>query len=405
MADRDRIVVTGVGCVAPNGIGSNAFWSALVEGRNALREITAIDVSNHGRHLGGQVIGFDAEKTLGVELANRCGRASQMAIAAGREALAQANLADPPRGGLLVVGTTMADVSEFEKMNDQWFEGGMRAIERANIHRADSSGFAARIGRGLMKGVRPTFISNACAAGNAALALAAQRLRSGDAPFAVAGGSDPISRIAYTGFVRLGAMAPERCQPFDRDRRGMMASEGAGMLVLETLESARRRGATPLAELAGFGMSCDANHVTSPRADGRELAVAIRDALKAAEVRPSEVGYFGAHGTGTAANDLAESHAIRNAFGDCGTTVPVSSIKSMIGHAMGAASALQSIACVMSIQRGAIPPNINYENPDPECGVNIVANKARHVQVDVAVSNASAFGGNNATLVFRRVRP
>lgn len=211
----------------------------------------------------------------------------------------------------------------------------------------------------------------------------------------------PFSRIAFMGFNRLLAIAPEKCQPFDKNRKGMMVGEGSAILVLEPLENALRRKADIYAEVLGYGLSCDAHHMTAPQASG--IAMAIRNGLRDSGIRPEDVDYINAHGTGTPVNDRAECLAIKEVFGDYSKKVAVSSIKSMLGHTMGAASAIEAAACCLAIKNSIIPPTINYETPDPECDIDCVPNICRRQQVDIALNNASAFGGNNASVIFGKV--
>ncbi|MCL4819058.1 MAG: beta-ketoacyl-[acyl-carrier-protein] synthase family protein [Vicinamibacteria bacterium] len=227
-------------------------------------------------------------------------------------------------------------------------------------------------------------------------------LRRGEADLMLAGGADSFSRITNTGFARLGAIAPERCQPFDRDRRGMIPAEGAAVLVLETAESARRRGARIYAELLGFGASCDAHHITASSPDGEGPARAMRAALVHAGLAPERVDYVSAHGTGTPTNDRCEAMAIARVFGDRTGRLPVSSAKSMLGHAMGAASAIEAAICALAIHTGRIPPTAHFETPDPECPLDCVPNEAREARVEVAMNNACGFGGTNASLLLGR---
>jgi 3-oxoacyl-[acyl-carrier-protein] synthase II len=245
-------------------------------------------------------------------------------------------------------------------------------------------------------------VSTACAAGNHAIAAAVDLLRAGRADAALAGGADAFSRITFTGFARLGAIAPERCQPFDRDRKGMIPGEGAAMLLLERASGARRRGARVYAEVAGYGLSCDAFHMTGgdPSADGAVRA--MEAALADSRVAPGEVSYISAHGTGTPVNDRLEALAVTRVFGEASRRIPASSIKSMIGHAMGAASAIEAAVCVLATVDAVVPPTINYETPDPDCPLDCVPNAARELAVRVAMNNAYGFGGNNASVVFRK---
>lgn len=243
-------------------------------------------------------------------------------------------------------------------------------------------------------------IPTACSAGNYAISYAADLLRSGKADVMVAGGADPFSRIAFTGFSRLFALAPEKCQPFDKNRQGTLVGEGAGVLILEPLESARARNATIYAEVLGYGLSCDGHHMTIPETEG--IRRVMRRALEDSDIKPEDVDYISAHGTGTPANDRAECAAIHDVFGSYADTLPVSSIKSMLGHTMGAASALEAIACVLAVFHDQVPPTINFETPDPECDVDCVPNSSRYHQTRIALNNSFAFGGNNASIVFTK---
>jgi 3-oxoacyl-[acyl-carrier-protein] synthase II len=243
-------------------------------------------------------------------------------------------------------------------------------------------------------------IPTACAAGNYAIAHAVDVLRAGRADVMLAGGADAFSRITYTGFHRLGAIAPERCQPFDRNRKGMIPGEGAALLVLEPLERALARGARVYAELAGYGLSCDAHHMTAAHPEGDGAARAMERALADAGASPGEVDYISAHGTGTPTNDRLEILAVRRVFGEAARRTPMSSIKSMIGHTMGAASAIEAAVCALAVAEGRIPPTMNLEEPEED--LDFVPNAAREHRVGLAMNNAYAFGGNNASVILRK---
>ena len=246
-------------------------------------------------------------------------------------------------------------------------------------------------------------IPTACAAGTYAVAYAYDALRAGRAEVMLAGGSDAFSRITYTGFARLLAIAPEICQPFDKNRKGMIPGEGAGMVVLETLERARSRQATIYAEVAGYGLSCDAHHMTGGHPEGRGACRAMEQALDESRLNPEEVSYISAHGTGTRSNDLHETVAVKQVFKDAAGQVPISSIKSMLGHTMGAASAIETVMCSLAIHNDCIPPTMHLEEPDPECDLDYVPNQARDHKVTVAMNNAYAFGGTNASLILKKI--
>ncbi|MDI6605666.1 MAG: beta-ketoacyl-[acyl-carrier-protein] synthase family protein, partial [Candidatus Omnitrophota bacterium] len=243
-------------------------------------------------------------------------------------------------------------------------------------------------------------IPTACAAGNYAIGYAYDLIRLGRADMMLAGGADAFSKIAFTGFNRLLAIAPQVCQPFDKNRKGMMVGEGAATLVLEPLEDALNRGADIYAEILGYGLSCDAHHMTAPYSEG--IKEAIERSLQESNLAVDDVGYFSAHGTGTPSNDKEECLAIKKAFGDYAKKLPISSIKSMLGHTMGAASAIEAVTCCLVLKNGIMPPTINFKTPDPECDIDCIPNTARSGKVDIALNNASAFGGNNACLALSK---
>ena len=404
MKPRSRVVVTGVGVVTSIGTGVESFWRALLGGDCGIGPVESFDTSKYSVHIGGEVRNFDPVpyvKQLPVE---RMGRASQLAIAAARLALKDAGLAPealPADKVGVSIGTTSGEPTLIEQFDDAEIAGKREAIGREFIEQYPSHVIAAHVAAELGFGGPNIVIPTACAAGNYALANACDTLRTLEADVMLAGGSDCFSRITYTGFARLGAIAPERCQPFDKNRKGMVPGEGAAVLVLERHEDAVARGARIYAELAGYGLTCDANHMTAPQGDGATRA--MRLAIADAGIQPSDVNYISAHGTGTAVNDRVETAAVRQAFGNA--SPPMSSIKSMLGHTMGAASAIEAVACVLAVQNDALPPTINYTTPDPECDLDYVPNAARFAQVDVAMNNAYAFGGNNASVIFRKCRP
>jgi 3-oxoacyl-[acyl-carrier-protein] synthase II len=403
MQARPRVVVTGIGVVTSIGVGAEAFWRALLAGECGIGPVESFDTARYAVHIGGEVKRFDpAPFTRRLPVAS-VGRASQLAIAAARLALDDAGLrADgmDPRSVGVSLGTTSGEPTLIERFDDCEIENRREAIGREFIEQYPSHMLAAHVASELRFAGSNFVIPTACAAGNYALAHACDHLRGGRAEVMLAGGADCFSRITYTGFARLGAIAPERCQPFDKHRKGMVPGEGAAVLVLERLDRARARGAGIYAELAGYGLTCDAHHMTAPQGDGAVRA--MRLAMADAGVEPRDVNYISAHGTGTAVNDRVESGAVKQAFGADAPAVPMSSIKSMLGHTMGAASAIESAACAMAVRYDALPPTINYETPDPDCDLDFVPNLARRARVNVAMNNAYAFGGNNASLIFRK---
>ncbi|MEM9555033.1 MAG: beta-ketoacyl-[acyl-carrier-protein] synthase family protein [Acidobacteriota bacterium] len=403
-----RIVITGLGLVTSLGTGRTA-WHALLEGRSGLSPVESFDTSNHSVDLGGEIKGFDGASACRRVAPQSVGRAGRLAIAAARQAADDAGLMAgdalatrwaPERVGV-AMGTTSGEPGHVERFDDHWLAGTLARDEGALAWLYPCHTIAAHIAEELDAAGPNAMLPAACAAGNYAIGYAFDALRERRADVMLAGGADAFSRITYTGFARLGAIAPERCQPFDRGRRGMVPGEAAAVLVLEREDDARRRGAEPIAEVAGYGLSCDAHHMTAAHPEGDGAARAMREALRHARIDADAVQYVSAHGTGTPTNDKLETRAVRTVFGQ--RRVPVSSVKSMIGHTMGAASAVESAVCALAVAEGRIPPTINFEEPDPDCDLDCVPNTARELPVRVAMNNAYAFGGNNASVLFRRI--
>jgi len=407
-----RIAVTGLGAVTPVGTGKDEVWASLLAGRLGFAPVASFDTRAFNVHLGAEVRGFSPALYVRRLDPQRMGRASQLAIAAARLALADAGLGGGP-GDLVdlsqpavipelagvAMGTTSGEPREVERFDDRYLAGELDAVGAEFMTLYPCHMIAAHVARELgLAGVN-TMIPTACAAGNYALAHAVDVLRAGRAELMLAGGADAFSRITYAGFARLGAIAPERCQPFDRRRKGMIPGEGAAVLVLEPLDAARRRGARVYAEVAGYGLSCDAHHMTAAHPEGDGAVRAMSRALADAGVAPEEVSYISAHGTGTPTNDRLEAIAVGRVFG-VGTRVPISSIKSMLGHTMGAASAIEAAVCALAVATDEIPPTMGLE--DPEDDLDYVPNAARRLHVEVAMNNAYAFGGNNASTIFRK---
>jgi 3-oxoacyl-[acyl-carrier-protein] synthase II len=401
-----RIAVTGLGAVSPVGTGREEFWRSILAGRSGIAPVRSFDTSRYPVHLGGEIPDFDAAEHLQVLTPGTAGRASELAAAAARLALADAGLdpADlPPERSGVAMGTTSGEPLEVETFDDLYVAGELDRVEPRFMDLYPCHTIAAAVAAEVGFAGPNAMIPTACAAGNYAISHAVATLQAGRADLMLAGGADSFSRITYTGFARLGAIAAERCQPFDKNRQGMVPGEGAGVLVLEPLERALERGATIYAEVAGYGLSCDAHHMTAAHPEGDGAVRAMEQALRSAGLEPDDVSYVSAHGTGTPTNDRLEAAAVRRLFG--GRRVPVSSIKSMLGHTMGAASALEAIACSLAVAEGWVPPTINFEEPDPDCDLDVVPNEAREMPVEVAMNNAYAFGGTNGSVIFRRCRP
>lgn len=395
--------ISGIGVVSSIGIGRNAFFDALERGQSGVTPVSAFDAASLGRPFAAEVKGFRLDDHLTSVEAKRMGRCSAWALAAARMAVDDAGLrADALRGPrtAVVLGTTMGEADLVARLGRELITGGPAAIRRSLLPKVGSTLLPIHIARALGAQGMVLTLPGACAAGNYAIGFAADLIRSGRADRVITGAAELMQELQFSGFVRLAAMAPERCQPFDRNRQGLILGEGAGILVLESEASLVRRGGVPQAEVGGYGLSCDAYHITRPREDAAGSIEAMMQAIERSGLTPAEVDFINAHGTGTKANDVAEAKVVRDVFGD--RKVPISSVKSMIGHCMGAASALEAAACVMTLERRVYPPTIGFETPDPECSVNLVANEAVRGKADVVLNNSLAFGGYNAVTLFAR---
>jgi 3-oxoacyl-[acyl-carrier-protein] synthase II len=400
-----RIVVTGIGVVSSIGVGREPFWNNLLAGCCGISQVESFDTSGYKVHQGAEVKEFRGEEHI--TKLNPCslGRASQFAIAAARLALVDGDIdlrsTAPHRIGVSI-GTTSGEPGIIEQFDDRYIANELDCVGPEFIRSYPCNVIAEHVASEFdLAGVNMT-IPAACAAGNYAIANAFDVLQSGRADVMLAGGADCFSRITYAGFARLGAIAPEICQPFDRNRKGMVPGEGAGILVLESLDRARARGARVYAEIAGYGLSCDAHHMTAAHPLGDGPGRAMEMALKESRTGIDQVSYISAHGTGTATNDRLETIAVKRVFKDFAYSIPISSIKSMLGHTMGAASAIEAAVCALAVRCGLIPPTIHLQEPDPDCDLDYVPNYARERRVDVAMNNAYAFGGNNASLILKQ---
>jgi 3-oxoacyl-[acyl-carrier-protein] synthase II len=400
-----RIVITGLGVLSPIGNEYTSFWQALISGHVGTGPIQAFDTSMFEAHVGGEVRNFEPAKYFHKLDPDLCGRTTQLAVAAARMAADDAGISeasyDPARIGVFM-GTTMGNASVGEDENSRRIQGQSAGSAELASHYAETY-ITAAIAQELDIEGPCHVIPTACAAGNYAIGWGMDMIRDGLVDVAVVGGADALSRGCFAVFHRLGGMAREVCQPFDLKRTGMLVSEGAGVLILEDYESAVRRGAKIYAELLGYGLACDAHHPTAPHPDGIGAQASMLRSLKEANLELQEIDYISAHGTGTRANDSSESLAVRKVFGEQTDSLPTSSIKSMLGHTMGAASAIEAIACALTIGTSIIPPTANYREPDPECLQGVVPNQALENPVGVAMSNSFAFGGNIATIVMKRV--
>lgn len=413
----ERIVITGVGAVSPLGLSAEESWRNAVNGVSGVGPVTQFDPSEHLVKIACEVKGFRPEDFMQARDARRRDRYEQFAAAAGAEAIRMAGLeqnkVDPSRVGV-IVSSAIGGINSYEEAVRDVNEEGPRRISPFVIPMFMPNGAAGMLS--IEYGFQgPSFsVASACASGADGIGIAWQLLKAGVIDAAVCGGSEStLTPTGVAAFDRVGAMSRRdgadgkplaTPQPFDKDRDGLVMGEGAGILVLERESYAKARGAEILAELAGYAANSDAFHITAPSEDGVGGAKAMRAALDAAEVALDEVDYINAHGTATPLNDLSETRAIKNAFGEFAYNIPVSSTKSMTGHMMGATGALEAIFCTYVVREDLIPPTINYNTPDPECDLDYVPNEARQKKVNVAISNAFGFGGHNAVLVIRKYR-
>jgi 3-oxoacyl-[acyl-carrier-protein] synthase II len=413
VADGGRVVVTGMGFVTPIGCDVETVWSNLVEGASGVGPVTRFDTSGYPTRIAAEVRGFSPEEHMDRKTARNAARYAQFALAAAQLGLADADLdprdLDPQRVGV-IVSSGIGGLDEIERNHRVMLQRGFRRMSPYVIPMMLND-----MAPGLIAthtGARgPNFaVVSACASSTHAIGEAAALIRRGDADAVLAGGAEAcITPFAMGGFCQMRAMSerndePERAsRPFDAGRDGFVMGEGAVVLVLEHEELARSRGARPLAEIAGYGASADGYHMTSPEPQGDGARRAMQQALASTGLQPDAVQYVNAHGTSTRLGDVAETRAIHSVFGDHANRLLVSSTKSVHGHLLGAAGALEAAACILAIGRRLVPPTINLDQPDPDCDLEYVPRQARPATVDVAISNSFGFGGHNATLVIRQL--
>jgi len=403
MAPR-RVAVSGLGVISALGHDVASFWNALTGGRPGIGPITSVDVSNIRFQNGAEVRDYDPAQHFEPARADLLDRFAQFALIAARQAIRDSGIVFTPELSQRTAIVTGSSVGGQSTQDAQFLEVYGRHSPRVHpltIPRIMPNAGASHIS--MEFGVSgPAFtVSTACASSNHAIGQAFWMVRDGAAEVAIAGGSEtPFSFGFLKAWEAMRVVAPDTCRPFSRDRHGLILGEGAAMLVLEPLERARARGAPVYAEIVGFGMSSDAGHITTPSTDGpaRAMLAALRDG----DINAEAVGYINAHGTGTANNDSTETRAIRQVFGAHAERLAVSSTKSMHGHALGAAGALEAVATVLALRHATLPPTANFTTPDPECNLDVVPNQPRRAEVEYALSNAFAFGGLNAVLAFRR---
>jgi 3-oxoacyl-[acyl-carrier-protein] synthase II len=402
---RRRVAITGIGLMTALGTSREAVWDGLVSGRSGIASVTLFDATGYRSSKAAEIPAYARDEAFGERAWQRLSRSDQIALVASREALADAGVldSDVPRNRMgVILGSGTADLMR----NEEWF-GEMRrdGIRRAapskifdHFPNTPSDVVAGCFG---FEGMKSSVLS-ACSSGTVAIGHAADAIAWGRLDVALAGASDVLCRLTFSGFNALRLVDKDPCRPFCRSRQGLNLGEAAAMLVLEDLAHAQQRGAHIYAEVAGYGVRCEAYHPTAPEPEGKAVAALVEDALRSAHVSADAVDHINAHGTATPQNDRAEARGIRLVFGDRTTRLPVTSIKSMIGHCLSAAGAIEGAALALTIDRGVIPPTVNFREADPECDVDVVIDEARRMPVSCGVSTSLAFGGNDAALVLRK---
>ncbi len=410
----NRVVITGMGVLSPLGLDVASTWEGLVAGRSGVDYITQFDPEGFDTSFAAEVKGFEPTDFMGRKEARRMDRFSQLAVAASQLAVDDAvfEIDENNRDNVgVLVGSGIGGLVTVSDQVRVLVERGPAKVSPFLVPMMIADMASAQVS--IRLGARgPNFCpTSACSSGSDAIGTAYEIVKRGDADAMLAGGSESIiTPIGIAGFNANRALSTRNeaptlaSRPFDIERDGFVIGEGAAVLVMEQLESAERRGARILAEITGYGASSDGIHITQPAEDGEGAARAMVMALRKAKLAPTEIDYISAHGTSTALNDKVETMAIKTVFGDYAYKVPISSVKSMLGHLLGAAGAMEAMVCVQAIQTGVIPPTINLNNPDPECDLDYVPNRARKVKVSATLSNSFGFGGHNSVLVIREFR-
>lgn len=411
MGNAMHVVVTGLGALTPVGNDVTTSWENLKAGQSGIGRISLFDASNLATQIAGEVKQFEPKQHFDVKEARRLERFVQFTVVAAREAVADAHLEIDERNNeniAVIVGSGVGGAMAAPEQAKILETRGARRVSPFFIPMilVDTAAAQVAIDFGI-KGPNLAIVS-ACATGANAIGEAAELIRRGDVDVVICGGTEAcLAPLAVAGFNVMGAISTRNdepakaCRPFDATRDGFVLGEGAGILVLENAEHARARGAKVYGEIAGYGTSADAHHVAAPDAEGEGIGRAMQWALKRAQLAPAEIDYINAHGTGTRLNDSIETNAIKRVFGETAYNIPVSSTKSMIGHTLGGAGAIESIICLKALQEGILPPTINYNTPDPECDLDYVPNTARTKSIKTAMSNSIGLGGHNASVIFR----
>ncbi len=405
-----RVAVTGIGAVSPLGLDAPSTWSAAIAGQSGIDWISAFDTEGLPIRIAAEVKGFDPQTVASAKDARKLERNVLFALSAAREALDDSGLTDfdPTRVGI-IFGSAIGGVTQIAEQAAILRERGPDRVSPSFLPNVlvDTASGQLAISLGI-KGVNYAIVS-ACATGSHTIGEAAELIKRGWADAVIAGGTEScVDPLILAGFTAMRGLAaededpPRASRPFDATRAGFVIAEGAGAVLVEDWDKAEARGAEIYAEVLGYGASNDAHHLAQPEPEAEGVAAMMRSALERAGVAPERVGYLNAHGTSTPLGDIAETKAIKNVFGAHAYDLAVSSTKSMMGHTFGAAGAIESIMCILALREGILPPTINYRNPDPDCDLDYVPNEARHVQVDVALSNAMGLGGHNGCVLFGR---
>ncbi len=412
--DKKRVVVTGIGVISPVGIGLDKFWGSLTEGRSGIDTITSFDTDDLPTNIAGEVKDFNPEDYIEKKEIKRLDRFTQFAIAATKMALEDSKLdllqIDRTRAGV-ILGSGIGGATTWEEQHSVLLEKGPRRVSPFFIPMMIINMASGQVSMAFdLKGPNFTVVT-ACASGTNAIGEAFKVLQRGDADIMISGGTEaPITRLSLAGFSSMKALStrndePSKAsRPFDKDRDGFVMGEGAGIIIMETLDSALKRNARIYGEIIGYGSTADAYHLTQPSPDGEGAARAMKASVLDAGILPNEVDYINAHGTSTPLNDKFETLAIKNVFGEHAYKLAISSTKSMTGHLLGAAGAVEFIVSLLATFKNEIPPTINYDNADPECDLNYVPNKAINRTVNIALSNSMGFGGHNASVIVKKYK-
>ena len=410
---KKRVVITGLGVISPVGNDVASFWQSLKEGKSGVGPITSFDATAFDSRIAAEVKDFDpTQHGISLKDVKRTAKFVQFAVAAAKQAVESSglDLNKEDRGRIgVIIGSGIGSLHTIEEEHKIFLSKGPSRLSPFLIPMLivnEAAGLVA-----IMHGLKGpnSCVATACASGSHAIGEAYRTILYGDADVMVTGGTEScIVPTSVGGFCALKALSttndyPQKAsRPFDRDRNGFVMAEGCGLVVLESLEHAQKRNANIIAEIVGFGMTCDAYHITAPDPDGQGAAQAMIVAMKDAQMNPSEISYINAHGTSTKLNDKIETLSMKKAFGESAKKVMVSSIKSMTGHLLGAAGGVEFVACCLVIRDGVVPPTINYEHPDPDCDLDYVPNTARKARVSACMSNSLGFGGHNASLIVKK---